>query len=175
MIGPIAVALGGLAALPLAGKLLEKIGRKFVPKSEEGEPNAQSSPAPQTLKTTSINSSFLLMGTLAFVVGWMIHGLSLGLTLRSVTPTGFDWSNWLVWSGAAAFATSVGFIAIFAPGGVGIREGLITETLAIQPTIDPGQAVAAALLLRVVWLLTEVAISVVLLKASKRILPTTKS
>ncbi len=182
VIGPIVAVVAGLAALPVAGKLLEKIGRKFVPKSEQSdskEPgsrpsvNAASTPESNAVAGPSIDSTFLLMGTLVFVVGWMIHGLSLGLTLRAVTPTNFDWSNWLVWAGAGALATSVGFIAIFAPGGVGIREGLIGLALTVQPTIEPGQAVAAALLLRVVWLLTEVTISLVLLKMSGQSLPST--
>lgn len=162
VIGPICVCVAGLAALPIAGKLLQKIGAKFVPQS-----SADASATSVAQPSGRIDTSFLLIGTIVFIVGWMIHGLSLGLTLRSVTPNDFDWSNWLVWSGAVAFATSVGFIAIFAPGGVGIREGLITETLAIQPGIEPGHAVAAALLLRAVWLLTEVAISLALLKLGR--------
>lgn len=165
VLGPICVCIAGVAALPIGGKLLEKIGRKFVPKSEVGS-------AKDSQSKSKIDSSFLLLGTAVFVIGWMIHGFSLGLTLRSVTPGNFDWSNWLVWSGAAAFATSVGFIAIFAPGGIGVREWLIAETLAVQVGIEPGHAVAAAALLRVVWLATEVAISLVLLRWGRASLTT---
>ena len=153
VVGPLCVVAVGLAALPAVAKVLEVIARKFVPKPTNGSP---SNPA--------IDLRFLLFGTLVFVVAWMIHGLSLGLTLRSVSADAFAWSDWLIWGGSAAFATSVGFLAIFAPGGVGVREGLMIEMLAVQPGIQPAHAVAAAILLRVVWLTTEVLVSLVLMK-----------
>jgi uncharacterized membrane protein YbhN (UPF0104 family) len=57
---------------------------------------------------------------------------------------------------------TAGFIAIFAPGGVGVREGVLIEVLKTQPEIDPRQAVAAAFALRLVGFLTEVGLAVVL-------------
>ena len=51
-----------------------------------------------------------------------------------------------------------GFLAIFAPGGVGVREGALIAILQFQPGIDTRQAVAAAFLLRLVGLGAEVVV-----------------
>ena len=160
IVGPFCVVIAGIAGLPVIARVLAILARKFVPKTA----GASSSHTP-------IDSRFLLVGTLAFAVGWMIHGLSLGLTLRSVSADAFAWSDWLIWTGSAAIATSVGFLAIFAPGGVGVREGLMIESLAVQPEIESTDAVATAVLLRVVWLLTEVTISLVLVRMGSKSKP----
>ena len=55
-----------------------------------------------------------------------------------------------------------GFLALFAPGGVGVREGVLIEVLQVQPAIDARHAVAAAFLLRLVGLVSEVVVAAVL-------------
>ena len=57
--------------------------------------------------------------------------------------------------GAAGLATAAGFAAVFAPGGVGVREAVLIETLSPRPAIGAA-AVAAAVVLRLVWLGSEV-------------------
>ena len=47
-------------------------------------------------------------------------------------------------------------------GGIGVREGLLIEALRIQPAIGVQMAVIAAILLRIVWFVTEVLVSAVL-------------
>lgn len=103
-----------------------------------------------------IEARLLGQGLLAFAGGWALHGLSLGCTLRGVTGTEFELATWPVWTGATALATTGGFVVLFAPGGLGVREGLLFETLSFQPGIGPAAAVAAALVLRVIWFATEI-------------------
>jgi len=93
-------------------------------------------------------------GLLAFVVTWALFGLSLGLTVRSISDQAIDFANWPVWTGAVSAATAIGFLAIFAPGGLAVREGLLFMVLSLH--IDGKQAMAAAVLLRLVWLVAEI-------------------
>ncbi len=104
-----------------------------------------------------VRPKLLAFGLAAFVGGWACHGLSLGLTIRAVGGDALDLTQWPLWMGSVSLATVVGFVAIFAPGGVGVREALLFETLQSQPGLTPQLAVAAALFLRVVWFLTEIA------------------
>lgn len=109
-----------------------------------------------------IGGGLVAAGLASFVAGWAIHGLSLGLTLHSLADAPFDLRNWPLWTGAASSATVVGFAAIFAPAGVGVREGVLIEALRIQPGIGEKHAVAAAVLLRAVSLVTEIALAAAL-------------
>ena len=101
-------------------------------------------------------------GLLAFVVSWSMSGLSLGFTLQAVSNESFQIHGWPVWTGAVAIATVVGFLAVFAPGGMGVREGMLLEVLSVQPDIGEKQAVFAALLLRLVWIVAEIAMATAL-------------
>ena len=105
-------------------------------------------------RSVRIGKRLLATGLAAFVAGWALHGLSLGLTLRAIgRPLAL--ADWPLWTGAVSLSTVVGFFAIFAPGGMGVREGLLIETLQIQPHIGPQQAVVASVFLRLVWLAAE--------------------
>ena len=150
---PVVVALAGLAALPLVAKLLTTIARKATPREFDG--NSDATPP-------DISARLLLTGALVFLLAWMLHGLSLGLTIRSLSPAGFDLAQWPLWTASTALATSAGFFVLFAPGGIGVREGLLIETLRIQPAIGVQIAVIAAILLRIVWFATEVVVSALL-------------
>ena len=102
-----------------------------------------------------IPSRFLLAWCFAFVTTWLLHGLSLGCALRSVGVVA-SLSEWLTWTGDVSSASFLGFLAIFAPGGLGVREGILIELLKDQPGISQSQAVVATVLLRGVWLVAEI-------------------
>lgn len=106
-----------------------------------------------------IEPSFVLIGVVVFCVSWWIMGLSLGLAIQGISDVPWDLSDWPRWTGATALATSLGFIAIFAPGGVGVREAVLMEILGATPGVGSEVAVAVAIVLRLVWLVTELAIS----------------
>ena len=115
-------------------------------------------PAETLLKGQRVHIPARLVGCglLAYLVTWTCYGLSLGCALRSLSDGPLNLSGWPVWVGGISAATVIGFLAIFAPGGVGVREGLLIEILRIQPGVEPHQAVAAAILLRLVWLVSEI-------------------
>ena len=96
---------------------------------------------------------FLVAASLMFALSWAGHGLSLLLVLRSMDPDVMTLDAWIISTAAAAAGTSIGFFAVFAPGGLAVREGLIITLLA--PSIGGPVAVAAAGLYRLASLSAE--------------------
>jgi len=150
-LAPILIVALGVLLLPLLSRLLTQIAVRMASTKVNREG-----------RSVRIGTKLLARGMLALVAGWSLHGLSLGLTLRAVTAAPLDLGQWPVWVAAVSLATSVGFVVIFAPGGLGVREELLMEVLRIQPDVGPQQAVAAAFLLRLVWLVAEIVAAVVL-------------
>lgn len=95
-----------------------------------------------------------------FLGAWWLQGATLGLTIQALSPDPIDWSQWPRWTGAAAVSMVGGFLAVFAPGGLGVREGLLMELLRQQ--VGPYEAVAAAVLWRAVTLVGELLIAGIL-------------
>lgn len=109
-------------------------------------------PSPVVLPCPALASStgwFLLL-----VAGWWVQGLSLGLAVRAVSGAAFAWDQWPLWTAAMALSSVLGFVAVFAPGGLVVREGLIFSILA--PHIGGREAVVVAALLRVAGLAGEI-------------------
>ena len=137
-------------------RIIEKRSQ-FVSSSDSGEnvnsaeeTGNQESPDPTTGKLTS---QFLVAASLMFALSWAGHGLSLLLVLRSMNPEILTINAWTIATAAAAAGTSIGFFAVFAPGGLAVREGLIITMLA--PSMGGPIAVAAAGLYRLASLIAE--------------------
>ena len=115
-----------------------------------------------------VSPRVLLLGSAAFLATWALHGLSLGLCLRGigVDATAWQLADWPLWSCAVAGATSVGFFALFAPGGLGIREGLLIATL--QNSMGGRAAVAVAAVYRLVCFVSELLAAGLLFAARPR-------
>ncbi len=105
-------------------------------------------------------------------VGWLLLGLSLWTTMRAVLPVEIPWS-WPALGRMTAYlalAYVAGFVIIIVPGGIGVREFLLT--LFIVPEFDlllsPGSSesrsltLLVVLLLRLVWTTAEVLVAGVL-------------
>ncbi len=95
----------------------------------------------------------LAAGLAACGVGWALHGVSLWCCVRGVGGA-VGPADLPACVGAAGLATALGFAAVFAPGGVGVREAVLVETLSPRPGVG-ASAVAAAVVLRLVWLAGE--------------------
>ncbi|MCH9654266.1 MAG: flippase-like domain-containing protein [Planctomycetes bacterium] len=111
---------------------------------------------------SSISIQLLYVGVIAFLISWVLHGLSLGLIIASLGNSGLDWQEWPLWTAAISAAFALGFAALFAPAGLGVREGLIALILAGSPTIGPVNAFVAALLIRIVSFVSELLTAFVL-------------
>ena len=106
----------------------------------------------QVLGEPTVRASFREHDSrLAAIVG------TLRQRLRAVdAPIG--WHNWPMWSGAMALSTSLGFAVLFAPAGLGVREGILLGILT-QAGVDAHAAVAATVLSRFVSFISDVLVA----------------
>ncbi len=112
----------------------------------------------------SVSTGQVLFGSMAMAVGWTCHGLSLWWTLEGlgVPPVSDCLGTTLAgMTAVAGLATALGFVAFFAPGGVGVREGVLIEGLS-RSGIPLQPAVLGSVALRAVWLLAELVTSAAL-------------
>lgn len=81
-------------------------------------------------------------------LSWWVHGV---LVVRAV---GGSWIDGAEAAGLFVLAPVLGFLALVAPGGLGVREAVVAGGLA--QVVGPGPAVVAALLSRIVAVLVDV-------------------
>ncbi len=111
------------------------------------------------------------------VQGWCLSGLAwvgVGLSLWAVIqaiPTAPPWQETLaelpLWIATSSLALVAGFVSLL-PGGAGIRELIITEAFSQDPRYGAVFGFCAAVLLRIVWLLSELAASAILYPVTSR-------
>jgi len=89
------------------------------------------------------------------IAGWGLLGLSFWMTLQSIGLPCSSLTDMLLLIGATALATAVGFLVLFMPAGIGVREFIIISVLA--PVFGGPQIVLGSLLLRTVWTVAELA------------------
>ena len=98
----------------------------------------------------------ILFGIAANTVAWLGYGLALWLLARGLLPgTGLSPLRAI-----AVFTASylAGFLALFAPGGIGVREGVFI--LMLQGPIGIGAATALAIASRLLLTVTELGAAV---------------
>lgn len=97
--------------------------------------------------------SAVALGGLLMLAGWLVYGLSFWLFVRGLLP-----DPRLSVAGATGIFTLsyiLGTLALFAPGGIGVRELLLISLL--TPALGTGGAVAASVASRVFLTATEAA------------------
>jgi uncharacterized membrane protein YbhN (UPF0104 family) len=112
-----------------------------------------------------IRFAYLIEGLAFAGVGWLLLGVSFAAALRGIV--GDAWPLWDVRTARLpaimGLAYVIGFVVVIAPGGLGVREFLLT--LLLTPELvgiegrEPGEAratvVLAVLVLRLVWTASE--------------------
>jgi glycosyltransferase 2 family protein len=112
-----------------------------------------------------LNAALMLRGWLWMTLSWGLIGLSLWATLRALP--GDSRTIWAALAdlpavtACAALAIVLGFASLL-PGGVGVRELVVVTLLAPLPYTGTAKALAAAILVRIVWLVAEVVLSIIL-------------
>jgi uncharacterized membrane protein YbhN (UPF0104 family) len=84
--------------------------------------------------------------------------LFMGLGFWVILPNGWNWE--LIGASVGGFALSwvVGYLTIFAPSGLGVREVVLTALLAVY--ITPEGAAVYATVARLIWIITEIGLGV---------------
>lgn len=104
----------------------------------------------------------LAAGWATVAMGWILMGLSVWAVLRAIgsPPPGASLGEeWTVSIVAAAMSVVVGFLS-FIPGGFFVREVVLLTFL--EATYGKDVALVAAVLVRLVWLVSEVSVSGIL-------------
>jgi hypothetical protein len=100
-------------------------------------------------------------GMMLSAIGWMFFGLSQIAAIRAIHPAGLDSDLWPVAIGSVALATVAGFVIPVAPGGLGVREWVLWTSLGVA--LDHDRAVLSSLVLRMAWIVGELAAAAALL------------
>lgn len=98
----------------------------------------------------SLSVSFLV--ALVYVGFWILYGLSVFVLVRAISPTE---SQDLALRVISGFALSwlAGFFAIFVPGGLGVREGILI--IILEPAIGGVPAIFVAFMSRFINILCD--------------------
>ncbi len=116
-------------------------------------------PLEHALSWTGISS-----GMAWLVAAWVAYGAALGV-LISPFGVGFD-EALIIGVGAFALAWIVGFIAVFAPAGAGVREVVLVAVL--TPVVDANTGLLVALIHRAVITLAELSMAGIALLVARR-------
>jgi uncharacterized membrane protein YbhN (UPF0104 family) len=108
-----------------------------------------------------ISRTGIAFGWVIISIGWMLQALSLWSLLAAISApvTNPLWDLPLVLS-TICLGVVAGFLVAFMPGGIGPRELILTELM--DPTFGPGNALIAAILCRLVWLVSELVVGALL-------------
>jgi glycosyltransferase 2 family protein len=106
----------------------------------------------------------IVIGIATNIVAWVGYGVALWLLARGLLPT----SGLSLRLAIAVFTASylAGFLALFAPGGIGVREGLFI--LMLQGPLGVGAATSLALASRLLLTVAELGAAVPFLALGRR-------
>lgn len=111
-----------------------------------------------------LSGKLLFRGLLWSVAGWILLGFSQLAVVRAFDREGamrlFQLGLVPVVIAGVALATVAGFVVAVLPGGLGVREGVLMSVLA--PATGTDTSVIAALALRLVWVVAELAVTALL-------------
>lgn len=108
-----------------------------------------------TQELKSISATKYLNFVCGYSAGWIVNGLlfaSIYFTFYSAAPPSIQLLSILVLANTVGVA--LGFLALFAPGGIGVREAITSAMLANVMPLD--DAIMLAVLFRLWLLLTDV-------------------
>jgi len=118
-----------------------------------------------------IDLRLMLQGWLSLSFGWLLMGLSLWAVMAALPQVSGSWQEILpdipLFTACVSLALVAGFLSLL-PGGMGVRELVVMTLIAGHPGYGPYAAVVSAVLLRLIWLMSELAISGILYVSGAR-------
>lgn len=91
---------------------------------------------------------------LLYLICWFLFGLGLWLFSNALTPAKIG--LYIPLTAILAAAVAIGFLALFAPGGLGVREGVIALFLASIPAFPTPLPSAIAVGYRIIMTIAEI-------------------
>jgi uncharacterized membrane protein YbhN (UPF0104 family) len=86
-----------------------------------------------------------------YTISWLLSGIGLYLQIKSMIQVSFN--DILIYSGIITAAWMIGLLSIFAPSGIGVREGVLTFLLSFYVPIHV--AATIAVISRLLYTITE--------------------
>ena len=111
-------------------------------------------------KLSRMGARAILIGWASICVGWTLQGMSLWATLRAMgAAVDGPFYELSLNTAAVALAVMAGFLSQI-PGGLGMREWVLDQL--VQPQYGASVAIVSAILFRLVWIVSELVISIIL-------------
>src|SRR5439155_13304880 len=156
VLGLVLLAVCGVPLLPgVFNRIVGRLARRFE--------------SVESFRLPRLGAATLLEGLATTSGVWVFFGLSLWAMVQAVMPEPppLTWGVWARYTAILALAYVGGFVAVFVPGGMGVREWVLDRFLA--PELAGLGSVAAApatvvivLLLRLSWTAAELVLGAVL-------------
>ena len=99
-----------------------------------------------------LNLTTMSQGWLLLSIGWCLNGASLWMVVRGIPGCDLQPEGYWLTLACVSLATVAGFVSLL-PGGIGVRELVMIPLLG--PTIGSANAIIAAIVIRLVWLASE--------------------
>ncbi|MCK4404047.1 MAG: flippase-like domain-containing protein, partial [candidate division Zixibacteria bacterium] len=97
-----------------------------------------------------ITGKDVIIYLLCYSVSWLLFGLAFLVFIKAMAQASFAMYPSL--TGAFAFSVNIGFLALFVPGGIGVREGLLVLLLSsLFPAFFPVPVATLISLLARLW------------------------
>lgn len=146
---------------PVFAWLLKRVGGSGKQNAESENSTAKPTDDSQQVSLGKLDTSVMLTGWLAHILGWIILGGSLWAVCQAcdMQPAA-AYSAWWLQAAVCIAATSLAMVAGFLsliPAGALVRESMILAVLA--PAYGESNAILAAIVLRLVWLVGDLVIS----------------
>lgn len=160
-----AALMGGVGATlltlpPIMKRVIAKISKT---KDSNGETNS-SGEQPSNQGLIRQDWRFFALAWGWQLVAWVLIGVSFALLVQSIPGGSHEFSRPMIVAASIAsiaLAMVVGFASLL-PGGAGVRE--LTLAIVLAPVVGPSQALLAAILARLLFIVVELlAVSVVVL------------
>ena len=137
-LGLAVIALGAILLLPAMLPLLLDIARRVTGRS---------------LKVSLLPRRAIYISIVGNVVAWLLYGLAFELFVAGVT--GEHPGSFADYVTAWAWPYIIGYLFIFAPGGIGVREGALAVALGALRLATPQTALVIAITSRLWLTVTE--------------------
>jgi glycosyltransferase 2 family protein len=151
-----AVAMAIVAGVPTLPAVARRLAGKAAADFRQVLAHQELSVDTTAAMRLGITYPLLAAGWLAAVVCWTLWGLSLWATLRGIGSDVLQPATDLPLLAAAVSLAVVGGFVSMLPGGLVVRDALLLELL--SPSCGSANALVASVMLRLVWLVSELGI-----------------
>jgi hypothetical protein len=118
-----------------------------------------------------LDAGFYLWVAFLYLAAWALAGLGAALCVAAFAPV--DPGIFPLALASIALGTVAGFLALFAPVGLGVREGI--GALVLAPAVGADVALLAMLLLRGITVVVDLLLALLAMLGGRRVAPSSSS